>query len=115
MMSGICFWVYKAIHILYFYRYNEINFCILSKINMIAFVNKKHLLFISSTKFIIKYCHGKNHTTLEAFGVNNRGTRFIILFLADPLWFEGWVRGKDGASYPSSVLSFVFVDLYLHG
>jgi len=53
---------------------------------------------------------------LEAFSVDNRGTRLVVFFLGDPHLLEGGERGEDGATDPDGVFTlWGSNDLDLHG
>jgi len=54
--------------------------------------------------------------SLEAFAVDDGGTRLIILLLGDPHLLEGGEGGQDGATNPDGVFAFRGSDnLDLHG
>ena len=53
---------------------------------------------------------------LEAFPVDDAGTRLVVLLLGDPHLLEGGERGQDGSSDPYGVLPLGRSDyLDLHG
>jgi len=44
--------------------------------------------------------------SLEAFAVDNGGSRLIVLLLGDPHLLEGGEGGQDGATNPDGVFTF---------
>jgi len=81
------------------------------------------VMCITMRKCIIKlifyqiyYYRQRVQDCLEAFPVDDRGTRLVVLLLGDPHLLEGRERGQDGATDPDGVFAFWGSnDLDLHG